>query len=275
MTAADRPLGMRLVEQAGWNQVEADWSRFLALQPDGGLVAELGGEPCGTLTTCRFGPVAWIAMLLVDANLRGRGLGRALMTRALDDLAGHGVRTVRLDATPLGRPLYESLGFAVDHPLARYHGELPALDEPATADIVPFHPDHESALLDLDFAASGTSRGKLIRRLLAEFPSSARVALAQGHVAGFLLDRPGRLATYLGPLVSESSAAHLLLSDACRRLAGRAVFLDIPTDHPAARLRVEGLGLTLQRPLLRMTLGDPVRPTNADWLWASAGPEMG
>lgn len=275
MTEADLPLGLRLVEQAGWNQVEADWSRFLALQPDGGLVAELDGDPCGTLTTCRFGPVAWIAMLLVDASRRGLGLGRALMGRALDDLAGHGVRTVRLDATPLGQPLYESLGFVVDRAFARYQGTLPAPVAPPTTDIVPFHPDHESALLDLDFAASGTSRGKLIRRLLAEFPGSARVALVNGRVAGFLLDRPGRLASYLGPLVSEPPAGDLLLADACRRLAGRAVYLDIPTDHPAARPHVEGLGLTLQRPLFRMTLGEPVRPTNADWLWGSAGPEMG
>jgi GNAT superfamily N-acetyltransferase len=275
MTEADLPLGMRLVEQAGWNQVEADWSRFLALQPDGGLVAEYEGVPCATLTTCRFGPVAWIAMLLVEADRRGRGLGRALMDRALDQLASRGVRTVRLDATPLGQPLYESLGFAVDFPLARYQGILSAPSGPPTPEIVPFRPDHESSLLDLDFSASGTSREKLIRRLLSEFPDSARVAITAGRVAGFLLSRPGRLASYLGPLIAEPAAGDILLVDACRRLAGRAVFLDIPIDHTPARSLVEGLGLAAQRPLLRMSLGEPVRPSHPDRLWASAGPEMG
>ena len=56
MTVADIPLGMRLKEQAGWNQVEGDWRRLLDLQPDGCFVAELDDVPAGTVTTCRFGP---------------------------------------------------------------------------------------------------------------------------------------------------------------------------------------------------------------------------
>ncbi len=45
MSAADVPLGLRLRGQAGWNQTEADWRRFLGLQPDGCFVAELDGAP--------------------------------------------------------------------------------------------------------------------------------------------------------------------------------------------------------------------------------------
>jgi len=33
--ASDVPLGMRLKDQAGWNQTEADWHRFLFLEPEG------------------------------------------------------------------------------------------------------------------------------------------------------------------------------------------------------------------------------------------------
>ena len=126
MTVADIPLGMRLKEQAGWNQVEGDWRRLLDLQPDGCFVAELDGIPAGTVTTCRFGPVAWVAMMLVDKSFRSRGIGRALMSRALDDLDSAGVRTIRLDATPLGRPLYESLDFVAEATFAQIPGSPPA-----------------------------------------------------------------------------------------------------------------------------------------------------
>jgi len=64
---------MRLKEQVGWNQLEADWRRLLELQPDGCFFAELGGVPLGTVTTCRFGAVAWIAMMLVDEAYRRQG----------------------------------------------------------------------------------------------------------------------------------------------------------------------------------------------------------
>ena len=66
MTLSDVPLGMRLKAQAAWNQLEGDWRRFLDLQPDGAFVAELDGTPAGTVTTCIFGPVAWVAMMLVE-----------------------------------------------------------------------------------------------------------------------------------------------------------------------------------------------------------------
>ena len=105
MTAADVSLGMRLKQQAGWNQTEADWRRFLDLQPDGCFVAELDGAAVGTTTTCVFGRVAWVPMALVAEAVRGRGVGAALLGAALASLDRRGVATVRLDATPLGRPL--------------------------------------------------------------------------------------------------------------------------------------------------------------------------
>src|SRR5262249_34729790 len=124
MTADDVAVGMRLKERAAWNQTEADWRRILALEPAGCFVAELDGNAVGTTCTCVFGSVAWIAMVLVDPVVRGQGIGTALMRHALAHLDGCGVRTVRLDATPLGRPIYEKLGFVPQFELARYGGVL-------------------------------------------------------------------------------------------------------------------------------------------------------
>src|SRR5262245_6183131 len=114
MTAADLSLGMRLKAANGWNQTEADWRRYLDLGGEGCVVAELDGEPVGTTATCVVGTVAWIAMVLVDAEVRGRGIGKALMSHALEHLDRRGIACLRLDATPLGQPLYEKLGFQAE-----------------------------------------------------------------------------------------------------------------------------------------------------------------
>ena len=168
MTEANVPLGMRLKAANGWNQTEADWRRYLGMQPDGCFVAELDGKPVGTVTTCVFGPVAWIAMVLVDADHRGRGVGKALMGHALDFLERQGVRSVRLDATPLGQPLYEKQGFVAEYALLRYEGVLPHGKE--MANVEPLLPDHlENALL-LDRAVTQTDRRKLLQRWRASFP---------------------------------------------------------------------------------------------------------
>src|SRR5690606_10676426 len=111
MTLNDLPLGRHLTAQAGWNQLDEDWRRTLALSPQGCFVAELDGRAIGTTTTCCFGDVGWIAMVLVDEAARGRGVARQLMQRAIEHLETCGMRSIRLDATALGRPVYLKLGF--------------------------------------------------------------------------------------------------------------------------------------------------------------------
>ena len=76
LIAADLPLGLRLCGAAGWNQTEADWRRFLDLQPDGCFVAELDGAAVGTTTTRVFGRVAWVAMVLAKSS-SSRRISRA------------------------------------------------------------------------------------------------------------------------------------------------------------------------------------------------------
>src|SRR5947208_12855273 len=120
MTFADVEFGLRLKQENGWNQTVADWARFLVMQPDGCFVAEEDGEAAGTVTTCVFGPVAWVGMMLVEKERRGRGIGRALMNHALAFLDGKDVRSIRLDATPLGEPLYRRLGFVEQFLLCRF-----------------------------------------------------------------------------------------------------------------------------------------------------------
>jgi GNAT superfamily N-acetyltransferase len=287
MTAADVLLGMRLKEQAGWNQTEADWRRFLDLAPDGCFVAELDGAPAGTVAVFVFGPVAWVAMVLVEEVLRGRGVGAALMRHALDFLDQRAVRTVRLDATPLGRPLYEKLGFVAEYTLLRYFGRAPAAqDRGQRAEdrkpsglssglrVVPAAPEHLDRLARLDRTVTGADREPLLRRLFAERPDLWRVAEEAGEVAGYLASRPGARAWQLGPCLGGASAGPALLADAWRLHAGQSVFVDVPAGHAAAVAAAEAQGLSVQRTLLRMGRG-PAAGEDVGRLWASSGPEKG
>jgi predicted N-acetyltransferase YhbS len=272
MTLADLPLGLRLTQQAGWNTLEADWRRFLELEPGGAFVAEVGGAAAGTAATMLFGPIAWVALVLVDASLRRRGIGTALMEHALAHLDRLGVPTVRLDATPLGQPVYENLGFTTEHVLTRYEGTAPHTESPAAVE--PVRPEHVEALLRLDREATGTDRRKVILRLLAERPEAARVALDGGEVVGYATARPGARALYVGPCIVRADAGPLLFADAWARYAGRLIYMDVPERNVAARAVVEAAGLTAQRPLTRMCRGPRVAE-RVELLWASAGPEKG
>jgi GNAT superfamily N-acetyltransferase len=271
MTVPDLPLGLYLSRQAGWNQTEADWQRFLDLQPDGCFVAERGGSSVGTTTTIIFGTVAWIAMVLVDESFRRRGIGRALLDSALEFFDERGVATVRLDATPLGQPLYEQLGFREQYQLARYEGKVSSSKVTGVEEALSAQ---YPALAELDGAVTRTDRRRLLLRLFSEDPASVRCVRQETKLSGFCGSRLGARAVQIGPCIAAPEVGHLLFADAWNRHTGRRVFLDIPVPNEAAARAAEAQGLTVQRRLTRMCRGIPVCE-RLDWLWASSGPEKG
>jgi GNAT superfamily N-acetyltransferase len=272
MTAADLPLGLSLCRAAGWNQTEADWRRFLDRQPDGCFVAEYDGTPVGTTATTVFGAVAWVAMVLVEESVRGRGIGTALMRHALEFLEQRKVITVRLDATPLGRSVYERLGFVEQLRLARYQGVLPPA--PEVAGVETATPQQWEALAALDEATTRTDRRGVLRRLFAEHPARVRLVRNGEAPVGFLVTRPGARAVHLGPCIATPEAGPLLLADAWHHYAGQPIYLDVPEPNEAATKLAEAHGLTVQRHLTRMCRGTPLCE-RIEGFWASSGPEKG
>jgi hypothetical protein len=213
-------------------------------------------------------------MVLVDAAVRGRGVGTALMRHALAYLDARGVRTVRLDATPLGQPIYEKLGFVADFKLARYAGVLPPASA-APGQVEPAAAADLARVLRLDADVTRTARGAALMAIYAENEASFRVVRRGDEVIAFLGSRPGAKATQVGPwAATDEPAARLLLTDTCARLAGQSVFIDVPLPNGAAVTAVASTGLTPQRQLLRMTRGEPFRE-RVEMLWASSGPEKG
>lgn len=281
MTAADVALGMRLTRQNGWNQLEADWRRVLALQPDGCFVAEWNGEPVATTVACIFGNVASVMMVLVEASQRGHGIGTALMKHALDFLDNRRVPSVRLDATPMGRPIYEKLGFVAEYELARYEGTLgPAvatLGKPGQVGVTTVNKRSDGdvdELLQFDRAVTHCDRGGFLARLIEEYPEHVRIARSDGVFQGYFAARPGSRATLLGPCLASEAAGPALLVDAAQRYVGQPVFIDVPLANEVALELVKSWGLKFQRGLLRMGRGKPVRD-RVDALWTSSGPEKG
>jgi GNAT superfamily N-acetyltransferase len=271
MTEADIAFGMYLKTQNGWNQTEADWRRFLTFDPDGCFVAELDGQAAGTVTTITFGTTAWIAMLLVERDLRGRGIGTALMKHAIAHLDACGITRIRLDATPLGEPIYRRLDFAAEFSLMRFEGRCPA-DLPAATTALLRESDVEE-VIRLDEAVTRTDRRKLITQLATEFPHSFRLLRDAERIVGFVSSRPGSRAAQLGPCIVRGGGERLL-DDAMAALAGEPIFVDIPADNAAAIAWAKSRGLTVQRPFVRMTRG-PIVSENLTEMWASSGPTKG
>jgi len=301
MTIDDLPLGLRLARQAGWNQTESDWQRFMSMEPDGCFVAEIDGSSAGTTTTCIFDGVAWIAMVLVDKAVRGRGIGTGLLKHALDYLKERNVRTVRLDATPAGQPIYEKLGFVPEYELARYEGvvkdlRLPIAGLPISHEGTKAQSKNSSEpsclgvlvakiaerkskivfsdIIEFDHRMTGTNREKMLTGLFEEFPELVRVVRRGNQVQGYIAGRPGANAIQVGPCIATARAGPSLLSDSLSRCMGKRVFIDVPLDNAGAVRIAEAAQLTVQRCFTRMRLGERISD-NVQAIWSSSGPEKG
>jgi predicted GNAT family acetyltransferase len=273
LTADDLPLGLRLSKQAGWNQTPADWTRFSFLEPDGCFVAEWEGQPVATTTTCVFGSIGWIAMVLVDEAFRHRGIATRLVQHALDYLDRCGVTTARLDATALGRPVYERLGFVAEYDLVRFQGTVSP--PTPTGKVAPIHAADLAAVAELDLSVATTPRARLLERLIAEQPASGGVVREQGQLAGYVLFRPGTRAMYLGPAAAVSPTAGAGLLDwGLSQSQGQPAFVDIPCDNPAAVAWARSRGFAEHRSFTRMRRGRRIKD-QPSLMWASSGPEKG
>lgn len=285
MTLADVPLGMRLKEIAGWNQVEADWRMFL--EAGAGFVALVDGVPAGTATVVTYeARFSWIGMLLVDPAYRRRGVGTALLHAAIDHAKPFG--PVYLDATPQGKPLYESLGFEAVDSLVRmlrsgqpsaFSGQPSAFSHQLAGidvEITAISKDMSSDILHFDTPVFGAGRGAILRALLRNAPQVAHYAVRNGKIAGYCLGRSGSDYGQIGPVVADDiDAARALLKTALHACAGRDVIVDVPVGQEAWRQFLSDIDFETRRPFTRMVLGNPIGIEQPHKLFTIAGPEMG
>ena len=267
---SDIPAAMRLKDAAGWNQTEKDWHRLLALEPNGCFAAVKDGRLVGTTTTTTYGnELAWIGMVLVDPQERRQGIATQLMNVALDYLKDK-VATVKLDATALGQPLYERLGFQFESVLERWSGN--AKRRNATT---PSGLDHDG-LLALDQVAFNADRSNLLAKLIDDAcVPPVLLRAADGTLNGYALARRGTNADYVGPVVARSPQ-HIesLLDQVLNELAGRRVYIDFNTECGASTSVLADRGFVKERDLIRMSAGAPAAKTSP-LVIAIAGPETG
>lgn len=118
-----------LAKDEGWISTRRELAFLLERSPDGCLVCHEQGKPVGFVTAMRHGRSGWIGNLLVGAANRGRGIGSALFTQAMEVLQRNGVTTTWLTASSAGRPIYERNGFRCCDRIRRWEREGGSSDQ--------------------------------------------------------------------------------------------------------------------------------------------------
>ena len=239
---------VRLSVDRGWLPERAKWSLLLEVSevfgidaPDGGDGAGGGdGALAGAVVLTRYGAdLASVGMMLVAARYGRMGLGRALMEHLL---AEAGDATVTLFATDLGKPLYDKLGFRAIRRSAAFTGPFRADAEPAEGTAAgtvdnskmrtrPAAAADMASIIDVDKAAFGADRSRLLRRLPA-FAGQLLVLETEHGLTGFAAAWQNHTSTVIGPVVApDGAAARRLIGDLAAGIRGQ-VRLDLDPDRP-------------------------------------------
>jgi len=251
----DVAAALRLSTQAGWNQLPQDWQRLLDLWPDQCLGGWISDTLVATGTLSTYGKaLAWVGMILVDQQYRGRGFGGAIFDAIMRLAAELDVQTLGLAATALGQPVYAKRGFTIASRINRWLG--PATTLSARSPAQRPRPDWRR-ILDLDRQATSIDRSSLLRHIAGEAGASLRAS-----PEGFALGRLGRTAAHVGPIVATEAAAannlvDELLEDVARSAPGAAVLIDVPCGSPIEQ-HLRARGFAVSRELAIMLL--PLRP---------------
>ena len=81
------------------------------------LLATQEGRPVGTARLLVKGATGKIGRVCVLREERGRGIGAALIRKAVEELRDLGLETARLGSQVHAIPFYEALGFAAEGPV--------------------------------------------------------------------------------------------------------------------------------------------------------------
>lgn len=276
LCADDLAAADQLRADLGWNQTISDWQRLLSLSPEGCFAAEQDARIVGTCTTVAYSKaLAWIGMMMVHPASRGQGIGNALLQHAVDHLRQLGVRCIKLDATPMGKPLYARIGFVPEWTLTRWEHQGSTLGIEPTPDFIRAPAEkHWPAILDLDAQVCKVRRGPLLQSLAA---NSRRVLIHEsgGSILGFGMLRGGPRAAYLGPMVAQLGVGEQLVRCLLSGHGDQPIFWDIPDLNQPASDLARQLGFKFHRPLTRMYLDSNLVPSDPFCQWAIADPATG
>ena len=287
LTENDVEGALALSASCGWNQRAAEWHMMLQIAPAGTFTAATPDGIVGTAIGIDYGKFGWIAMMLVNPAYRSRGLGARLLEAAMGAIPRD--MPIRLDATPLGRPLYERYGFVLESSLTRHvrpagesqrpvrsgtvrplvESDLPAIMQ--TDERISGADRHDAlrwafgdapryawiGMNNLEGVASGFSRKNVAAGEIAQPWGAARILPAEagshGRLAGYCLGRGGRLFDHIGPMVADTpvSAAGLAAA-AIGESRECSLVIDTHDMHDEFVTWLRGARFEPQRPLYRM-----------------------
>lgn len=217
------------------------------------VVARHRRKTVGYGSLVAYESIGWIGFMGTEPGLQGRGIGAAIMEHLLHLAEQLGLKTLKLDATNLGKKLYSGFGFREEYPARMC--EVPGLCSRGTrrdsAGGVKFADQMPDWCLSMDRRAFGDNRSPLI---VAALRHGAKLLLIEKRGFGLLDGKK------LGPVVAADPGTAMGIVRSGSALGAGLIY--VPHHPGLPREFLAGLKLLDEDgPITcctRMYLGEPV-----------------
>jgi len=256
MQAGDLAFAASLTLGEQWHsETLEEFEGFFSRDPAGCLVAEQGGRRVGIGVATSYGDTGFLGQIVVHPEWRGQGIGDRMVGALLSRLRSVGVRSVYLDGTSAGVPLYERHGFRKVQPSLRYAGEVRGLPHPQ---VRPMRAGDLAAVCDLDREWWGEDRSFFLERRWRLHGGLCHVLEQDGAVRGYVLARRRGEKLWVGPwcAAADVDAPEALLLALAEPGTAVQVHAGALASSVRAQRAFERLGLQLaDNPPWRMVCG--------------------
>jgi len=182
---------------------------YRQIQPDGWFVASQEEHLIGTVGATNYGTCAHVGLMAVHPDVQRQGVGFALMQFILARLEQQQVPKVLLDASEIGRPLYDKLGFvAYDETFVFQRNSNFAILE-RTPHIQTLSVRELDELVQWDTDVFGANRRRVFQVLLDVFPERAFMQRdEEGRLMGYVFAQKNRIGPWV--MLQSCNAEELL-----------------------------------------------------------------
>jgi predicted N-acetyltransferase YhbS len=251
----------------------ADLQLFQKLQPNGVCLACQNEIPLGMVAAIKYPTFAYVGLMGVRWESQRQGIGLALMQHILAWLDRERVRQVVLDASPLGQPLYEKLGFVAGEEVYILQRQTGGLTFQCPAKVHPLSLQNLDLITAFDKRAFGADRSGLLQALLETYPQRAFLLNdGQGGISGYVIAQEKRI----GPWVMENAAtAEFLLKAALSLPFDGKVSVVVPGENMDALDLLQRYAFKTVRVNRHMTRGSDMPASRREKIFAQASLSFG
>jgi len=282
-----------IIDLTGWDETFNDIKQAL-LNPHNAYLTVVdpdSGEFIGIVLTVNLGKVGFIGHVVVKPEYRNMGIGQELMKEAVSFLSREGCTTIKLDAVPLARTLYERVGFQCEVNSYRYVLPVPSsevlsarlakLPQQEQPQISSMKESDFPKVLEIDREIFGANREPFLFTLYEEYPDYAFLASdPSGLIVGYLFGstHKGILKLRAGISNSQATTVGLIrqaLQRFCEEPAVEQIKIGFLETSATAKAAMSFFGFQEQSHSFRMFLGEKSRATTSPSIFAIGDPAKG